>query len=181
MGFSVSVFGGSQPLPGDVAYTEAHRLGRLLGEKGFAVLTGGYMGTMEAVSRGASETGGKVVGVTCDEIEVFRPVGPNEWVQEEIRCKTLRERLGRLMDEADAVIALPGGVGTFTEIMLTWNHLLTGAIDPIPLILVGAGWKETISTFYRTQGAYIPDSHRRWISFGGNVDEAVKILCEAME
>ena len=89
----VTVFGGSEPRPGEPAYEEAFRLGRMIGQKGYTVLTGGYVGTMEAVSRGAAEAGGHVIGVTCDEIEAWRPVRPNAWVQEERRFPSLRQRL----------------------------------------------------------------------------------------
>jgi len=50
-------------------------------------------GTMEAVSRGAAEAGGHVIGVTCEDIEKWRPIGANAWVKEEWRKKTLTERL----------------------------------------------------------------------------------------
>jgi predicted Rossmann-fold nucleotide-binding protein len=72
----ISVFGGSSPKPGEAAYDQAYQLGKLIGEAGFTVLTGGYIGTMEAISRGTAEAGGKVVGVTCDQIEAWRPVAP---------------------------------------------------------------------------------------------------------
>ena len=61
---NVTVFGGAQPKEGTPAYEEARELGSLLAQRKHAVLTGGYMGTMEAVSRGASEAGGHVIGVT---------------------------------------------------------------------------------------------------------------------
>src|SRR5512133_1968718 len=111
----VSVFGVSQPREGDEAYTEAQALGRLLAERGHTVLTGGYIGTMEAVSRGANEAGGHVVGITCAEIERWRGVGANSWVKEERKFETLRQRLDGLIDGCDAAIALPGGPGTLTE------------------------------------------------------------------
>jgi hypothetical protein len=60
----ISVFGGSQPKEGDAAYLEGIELGKLLAERGHIVLTGGYIGVMEAVSRGAREAGGHVIGVT---------------------------------------------------------------------------------------------------------------------
>lgn len=66
---NIAVFGGSQPKEGDPAYAEAYELGSLLAQAGHTVLTGGYIGTMEAVSRGAAEAGGHVIGVTCEEIE----------------------------------------------------------------------------------------------------------------
>jgi predicted Rossmann-fold nucleotide-binding protein len=77
----VSVFGGSSSKPGDIDYENACKLGKYLGDAGYIVLTGGYIGTMEAVSRGVVENGGHTIGVTCDEIERWRPVGPNSWVQ----------------------------------------------------------------------------------------------------
>ena len=83
----ISVFGGSQTKEGDTAYVEARELGRLLAERGHTVLTGGYIGVMEAVSRGAREAGGHVIGVTCEDIEAWRPIKANSWVMEEIRKK----------------------------------------------------------------------------------------------
>ena len=68
----ITVFGGSQPLPGGDAYLEGQRLGRLIASNHWEVLTGGYVGAMEAVSRGAGEAGGHVIGVTCEEIENWR-------------------------------------------------------------------------------------------------------------
>ncbi|MBI1855311.1 MAG: LOG family protein [Chloroflexi bacterium] len=104
----VSVFGSSKPMPGEKAYADAAELGGLLAKRGHAVLTGGYMGTMEAVSRGAAEAGGHVIGVTCSDIEKWREVGANQWVREEIRKTTLTERLIGLIETCDAALALPG-------------------------------------------------------------------------
>ncbi len=171
---NVTVFGGSRPNERD--YQQALRLGQLLGQAGYAVLTGGYIGTMEAVSRGAAENGGHVIGVTCDEIERWRPVSPNLWVKEERRYATLRQRLFALIDGCDAAIALPGGPGTLTEIMLTWNQLLIGSIPPRPLILIGEGWQATIAQFYASLGEYTPETQRRWVSFAADADSAVKLL-----
>src|SRR3990172_5346318 len=120
----VSVFGGSQPKEGTPAYEEARSLGELLAQQGHTVLTGGYIGTMEAVSRGAAEAGGHVIGVTCEDIERWRPVRRNAWVMEEWRRKTLLERLRSLIDNCQAAFALPGGPGTLTEISLTWNLMV---------------------------------------------------------
>ncbi len=83
----VSVFGSSQPKEGSMAYAEAQELGKLLAQRGHIVLTGGYMGTMEAVSRGAAEAGGHVIGVTCEDIERLAPawcecVGQGRMAQE---------------------------------------------------------------------------------------------------
>ncbi len=70
----VSVFGGSQPKPRHSPMKKPTSLGKLLAKAGHTVMTGGYIGTMEAVSRGVSEAGGHVIGVTCGEIERWRDV-----------------------------------------------------------------------------------------------------------
>jgi uncharacterized protein (TIGR00725 family) len=172
----VAIFCSSHTQPGGPAYQQALRLGQLLAQAGHTVLTGGYIGSMEAVSRGAAEAGGRVIGVTCDEIERWRPVQANPWVQEEWRCATLRDRLSRLIDGCEAALALPGGPGTLTEIALTWNLLLTDAIPPRPLILIGPGWQTTFEAFWGALGEYVPPNQRRWLSFAADIDSAVQVL-----
>ncbi len=172
----VSVFGGSNPKPGSTAYQEAYELGKLLGSAGIAVLTGGYGGTMEATSRGASEAGGHVIGVTCDDIETYRPIGPNQWVAEEWRRKTLQSRVDALVENCDAAIALPGGVGTLLEICATWNRLVINSITPKPLILLGSGWQKTIETFFATQGDYVAMENREYIAFAPGPEAAFEIV-----
>jgi len=172
----VTVFGGSEPKPGEPAYLEALRLGQLLGAAGHTVLTGGYMGTMEAVSRGASKTGGHVIGVTCDEIEAWRRAGPNPWVQEELRYPTLRQRLYALIDLCDAALALPGGIGTLAEVAVTWSSLQTGAISSRPLILIGPGWQAVIEQFNHVFRSYVAERHRRLLTLAPSVEAAVEIL-----
>ena len=174
----VAVFGGTAPKPGDVPYEEAYLLGKLLASAGHTVINGGYIGTMEAVSRGAAEAGGFVIGITCDEIENYRPGKPNPWIHQEIHYPTLRQRLMGMIDNADAAIALPGGVGTLTEILTTWNHLLIGAINPRPLILVGSEWRKVIYTFLVEFGEYITPSQRKWVKFAANVDSAVQLVAD---
>lgn len=172
----VTVFGGSAPKPGEPAYQEAQRLGTLLGKAGYTVLTGGYIGTMEAVSRGAAEAGGNVIGVTCEEIEAWRSGGANAWVAEEMRFPSLRERLFALIDTCQAAIALPGGPGTLTEISLMWNQMITRSLSPRPLILVGPGWKAVFDGFFNYQGSYIPPSQRELIKFSPDVEDAFNCL-----
>lgn len=170
----VTVFGGSTPSA--QAYQEALQLGALLGRQGYTVLTGGYIGTMEAVSRGASEAGAHVVGVTCDEIENWRRVKPNAWVKEERRFPTMRQRLFALIESCDAALALPGGIGTLTEISLMWNLLLTEAIQPRPLVIIGEGWKALFDSFLEEFSEYVPPSQRRWAAFAHDNAAAVARL-----
>jgi uncharacterized protein (TIGR00730 family) len=173
---NISVFGGSQPKPGSLAYEEAQALGSLLAQRGHTVLTGGYIGTMEAVSRGASEAGGHVIGVTCGEIERWRDVVSNKWIKEEWRKQTLVERLQVLIRECDAAIALPGGPGTLTEISLMWNLMIVESMHRRPLVLVGDGWQSVFDQFLKALDIYIPDAQRELISFAKDVSTAVEIV-----
>ncbi len=172
----VSVFGGSQPVEGDPAYTQAYALGYGLARQGHTVLTGGYIGTMEAVSRGAAEAGGHVIGVTCAEIERWRPVGPNRWVKEEWRCEILIERLQRIIRASQAWIGLPGGPGTLTEIALTWNLMIIGSIPTRPLILIGDGWRRLFEQMFNDLGTYTPLSQRSLLRFAADEQAALEIL-----
>jgi uncharacterized protein (TIGR00730 family) len=172
----ITVFGGAQPKPEEEEYRQAMRLGALLGSAGFTVLTGGYIGTMEAVSRGAAENGGHVIGVTCEEIEAWRPLRANPWVQEEMRYKTLRQRLFALIENCDAAVVMPGGVGTLAEMAEMWSHLQTGIIPARPLILVGAGWQRVLDQFFKSLGAFVPIPNRQILSFAENVDQAFAML-----
>ena len=173
---NITVFGGSQPKPRSPAYKEAFKLGKLLAQAGHTVLTGGYIGTMEAVSRGANEAGGHVVGVTCEEIERWREVGANAWILEERRFATLQERLNELIRGCDVAIALPGGPGTLTEIALTWNLMIVASIPQKPLILIGDGWKAVFDEMFRSLGETTPPRQRKLLRFAPDVQSAISML-----
>jgi uncharacterized protein (TIGR00730 family) len=174
----ISVFGGSQPKEGSSAYAEARQLGALLAQGGHTVLTGGYIGTMEAVSRGAAEAGGHVIGVTCADIEHWRAIGPNAWVKEEWRKQTLLERLQALIENCDAAMALPGGPGTLTEISLMWNLMIIGALTRRPLILIGGGWQGVFDQVFASLGDYSPPAQRALLQFAQDGPAALGLLAD---
>ena len=176
---NVSVFGGAEPAEGSSAYEDARQLGRLLAEAGHTVLTGAYIGTMEAVSRGASEAGGHVIGVTCVEIEKWRGVTANRWVKDEWRKQSLLERLEALIRGCDAALALPGGAGTLTEISLMWNMMIIGALEKRPLILVGKGWSDVFSLFFQDLGTYSHTNQRGLLRFAPDISAAVEMLARS--
>lgn len=172
----VSIFGGSAPKPGTPAYEEARALGAALARAGWTVATGGYTGVMEAASRGACEAGGHVIGVTCSLIEEWKGLRANEWVIEEKRFATLRERLGHLVEFCDAAVALPGGIGTLSEVALTWSLLQTGEIKRKPLITVGLLWSSTLSAFLQHSGDYLRAGDDKLLVMARDVDDAVRAL-----
>ncbi|MEN6556331.1 MAG: LOG family protein [Anaerolineaceae bacterium] len=144
----IAVFGSARPVEGDALYEDARRLGALLAQQGHTLMTGGYCGLMEAVSRGAAEAGGSTIGVTCAEIERHRPGSANPWVQVNIRTQTLNQRLEVLTRQPDAMIALPGGIGTLTELSLALNLSVISANSAKPIVLLGPVWRAVLENFY---------------------------------
>jgi uncharacterized protein (TIGR00725 family) len=173
---NITIFGGSQPHSGSPSYLEAYELGKILADLGHTVLTGGYIGTMEAVSRGANEAGGHVIGVTCATIEAWRAVKPNAWVNEIRHFNTLLERINELILSCDAALALPGGPGTLTEIALTWNMMIIRAIPLKPLILIGPEWKAVLGLFHDSFKVYIPQNQSGLLQFAHDIQEAVWLI-----
>jgi uncharacterized protein (TIGR00730 family) len=172
----VAVFGGSNAHPGEKGYEQAVQLGAKLAKAGHVVMTGGYMGMMEAASKGAAEVGGHVIGVTCDEIESFRPINPNPWVKEEWRFSTLSERMMNLINRCDAAIALPGGVGTLAEITVLWNQVLIHAIPAKAMIIVGEGWKQTFDCLLKAQDSFIAPHDREMLTYALDINSALMLL-----
>jgi hypothetical protein len=142
----IAVFGSSTVRPGDPAYTLGLELGRAIAVAGADAMTGGYSGTMEAVSRGAHEAGGHVVGVT---VELFEARGPvNVWVRERVHTPDLYERLRYLVERADGFIVLPGSIGTLTELFLTWTLVSVGGRHAAPVVLLGPHWQEFVKVLH---------------------------------
>ncbi|MDH4120015.1 MAG: LOG family protein [Acidimicrobiia bacterium] len=151
----VSVFGSSTLDAAEPGYAEAVDLGAALARAGVWVATGGYGGTMEAVSKGAAGVGGHVIGVTAPAVFPGR-AGANGFVTEEIRAATIAERIGALIDRADAYIALPGSLGTATELVVAWNerYLAPASGAPVkPLVAVGPGWRTFVDWMSMAFGA----------------------------
>ncbi len=172
----ITVFGGSQAREGSDAYAEAEALGDLIARRGHTVLTGGYMGTMEAVSKGAALAGGHVIGVTCDEIEHWHGLSANAWVAEEWKQTTLIERLQLLIGSADTAMALPGGPGTLAEVALMWNLMIVGSLKSKRLILVGPAWKHVIESFFVNLGEFSPAAQRQLLEFAPTSERAAQLL-----
>ncbi|HLJ23356.1 MAG TPA: LOG family protein [Candidatus Acidoferrales bacterium] len=133
----ITVFGSSRPEEGHADYEEALDLGRALATAGFAVCTGGYGGVMEGVSRGASESGGRVLAVTS----TFFRSRANRWVQEESSVATWQERLFELVRLGDGYVACKGGTGTLVELAVVWEMLNKKAMEQRPFVVLGDFWQ----------------------------------------
>jgi uncharacterized protein (TIGR00725 family) len=174
----ISVFGGSAAAPGSPPYQQALELGRMLAEAGYDVQTGGYGGVMEAVSRGASESGARVIGLTSDQIEAWRPTPPNHWIDEELRFSSAHQRLFAMVDSCHAALALPGGIGTLAEIAVLWKHSVI--TSPKPFILIGPGWLSVMDSFVAAFPQEIPPASRALLSFAPDNTAALERLSEIL-
>jgi uncharacterized protein (TIGR00730 family) len=174
-GKQIALFGsGSAPADHPVL-AQAERLGRLLAEAGFTLVCGGYGGTMAAASRGARQAGGQAIGVTMD---LFSPrLQPNEWLTEEQRVSDFFPRLQRLT-AADGFVALRGGIGTLTEVALTWSLLQTGQIPPRPFVFVGEEWPRLFAAF-RAE-TFMGERDFALATVVDTVDQAVAVLQDAL-
>ncbi len=174
----VAVFGSARALAGDGDYEEGVRCGELLAAAGFTVTTGGYAGLMEAVSRGARSRGGTVIGVTAPSVFPDRP-GANEYVDDEHPAPHLLDRIHTLTSQSDAAIALPGSLGTLTELVAAWNLAFVArfsATTPKPVVVVGARWQQIVNDL-----SVLLAADRNLVTTVGTVEDAVEAVKERLD
>lgn len=169
-----TVFGSSRPRENDAEYGEARLLGRLLAEKGFAVCTGAYGGTMEAVSRGAKDGGGKTYGVTA---EAFAAAKTNAWVDVEVRVATWQERLFELIRLADGFVACKGGTGTLAELAVVWEMMNKAVMPAKPLVALGEFWQPIIKCVREVEAG--PEN--LWVEGNTRIVRSVATASEAAD
>lgn len=166
----VTIFGGSKCIDADVEYGQARRVGELLAKAGFTICTGGYLGVMEAASRGAHEAGGKVLGIVMNQFKHE----PNRFLTEKVATPHFYERLQRLITRSVGFIAIRGGMGTVTELSLVWNKIQTRIIEPRPLVLLGECWPPVIEVWKGSLA--VSDRDVQAIDFASSAEEAVEII-----
>jgi uncharacterized protein (TIGR00725 family) len=125
----------------------AFDVGRALGAAGFAVLNGGYDGTMKASSEGARSAGARTIGVTCPAVLRFRgeALQPNPFLDEVYETPTIVARIETMMRACGGYVFLEGGTGTLSELGLMWEHVNKGFISARPVVTVGEFWEPLVS------------------------------------
>ncbi len=166
----VTIFGGSRCDESCTEYEEARSVGRLLAEAGFTICTGGYLGVMEAASRGAREQGGRVLGIVMNQFKAE----PNRYLTDKVATPHFYERLQHLITRSVGFIAIRGGMGTVTELSLVWNKLQTGVIAPRPLVLLGACWPPVVEAW--RQNLAVSEGDLAWLDFAETPETAVSLI-----
>jgi uncharacterized protein (TIGR00730 family) len=176
VGPAITVFGSARTGPDDPVYELARSIGRRLADAGYAVITGGGPGTMEAANRGCREAGGLSVG--CN-IELPHEQGMNPYVDLGVEFRYFFARKVMFVKYADGFVILPGGFGTLDELFEALTLIQTGKVRHFPIVLVGraywAGLIDWIRGTLLANGA-IADGDIDLFSLTDDPDEVVDII-----
>lgn len=166
----ITIFGGSKCRSDSQEYRDAMEIGRRLAEAGFTICTGGYLGVMEAASKGAREAGGRVLGIVMNQFKSE----PNRFLTDKVATNHFYDRLQNLITRSVGFVAMRGGMGTVTEISLVWNKLQTGVLDRRPLVLVGDCWKKVVEAW--EENLAVSSSDVSFLDFAVSAEDAVSII-----
>jgi len=173
LGHAVSIFGSARTRPNDPMFTMTEEIATAMVGRGYAVITGGGPGTMEAANRGASMAGGISVGLG---IELPFEQGMNEWVDIGINFRYFFVRKTMFVKYAQGFIVLPGGLGTFDELFEAMTLAQTKKVTSFPIVLVGTDYWSGLLDWLRNTvmaGGKIGQDDLDGIHLTDSVDEAV--------
>lgn len=176
---AVSVFGSARSKPDSSECRLAQELGAALARAGYAVITGGGPGVMEAANRGATEAGGLSVGLG---IELPFEQGINEWVDLAIDFRYFFARKTMFVKYAQAFVVLPGGFGTLDELFESLTLVQTGKVTRFPVVLMGVDyWQGLLDWLRGTLGAQgkIGPNDLDLLCVTDDVAEAVRHIMDA--
>ena len=179
LGPAVSVFGSARTPAEHPEYEQARQLGAALAQAGYAVITGGGPGTMEAVNRGASEAGGTSVGLG---IELPFEQRLNDWVDIGLNFRYFFARKTMFVKYAQAFVILPGGFGTLDELFEALTLVQTRKVTRFPVILFGERYWSGLLDWIRDTvlpEAKIGAADLELIRVTSDVEEVVSIIAEA--
>ena len=137
LGPAISVFGSARTRPDDPTYQMAVEVGVGLARAGYAVITGGGPGMMEAANRGCHEAGGISVGLG---IELPHEQGMNDYVDLGVNFRYFFARKTMFLKYSDGFVVMPGGMGTLDELFEAVTLVQTGKVSTFPIVLVGSGY-----------------------------------------
>ena len=179
LGRAVSVFGSARTAAGTPEYQDAERLGAALAKAGYAVITGGGPGSMEAANRGASQADGVSVGLG---IELPFEQRLNDWVDLGLTFRYFFARKTMFVKYAQAFVIMPGGFGTLDELFEALTLVQTRKVTRFPVILFGTEYWSGLLEWMRATllpEAKIGTADLDLIHLTSSVDEAVSIIVEA--
>jgi len=181
LGPAIAVFGSARTTPEDPYFAKAEELGGKLVDAGFAVITGGGPGTMEAANKGASDADGVSVGLG---IELPFESGLNPYVDKGINFRYFFARKTMFVKYSQGFAVLPGGLGTFDELFEALTLVQTQKVTSFPVALVGVDyWKGLLAWLRETVLAdgKISEADLGMLTLTDDIDEVVKMMVEARD
>ena len=181
LGSAIAVFGSARTTPDEPSYAQAEEVGRRLVEAGFAVVTGGGPGAMEAANKGASEAGGTSVGLG---IELPFESGLNDWVDVGINFRYFFVRKTMFVKYAQGYVVLPGGVGTLDELFEAMTLVQTQKVTQFPIVLLGTAYWSGLLEWMRgtlLEQGKIKQSDLDMLILTDDVEEAVRLMVQARD
>jgi uncharacterized protein (TIGR00730 family) len=181
LGRAVSVFGSARTLPDDPVYAKGMELGAALARAGWAVITGGGPGAMEAVNRGASEARGTSIGLG---IELPFEQKLNDWVDIGIEFRYFFARKTMFVKYAQAFVILPGGYGTLDELFEALVLVQTHKVNEFPVLLLGSDYWGGLVAWLRETAlghAMISAGDLDLLHVTDDIEEVVRIIDAADE
>jgi uncharacterized protein (TIGR00730 family) len=181
LGPAIACFGSARTKPDDPVYAMGEETGRKLSGAGFAVITGGGPGTMEAVNKGASEAGGTSVGLG---IELPFESGLNQWVDVGINFRYFFARKTMFVKYSQGFVVLPGGLGTLDELFEALTLVQTQKVTSFPLVLLGCDYWQGMINWLRERALLhgtISQSDIDMLHLTDDVDEAVELMVRARD
>jgi hypothetical protein len=179
LGPAVSVFGSARTLPDSPEYALAREVARHLVEAGYAVITGGGPGAMEAANRGAVDAGGVSVGLG---IELPFEQRMNDWVDIGVNFRYFFARKTMFVKYARGFIVLPGGFGTLDELFEALTLVQTQKVTQFPVVLVGTAYWSGLIDWIRgalLEGGKISPADLELVDVTDDPAEAVRIVRDA--
>lgn len=137
----ITAFGSSRIAEHEAVFADVECLSTRLAEQGYDGMTGGHQGMMAAFSRGIRTGGGHVRGITLERF----PTPPGNTLSEETRAHDFFDRMQTLIEDANAYLVLPGGLGTLAELAMTWDLLAIRVLEPRPIIVYGEMWQPLLN------------------------------------
>jgi len=181
LGPAISVFGSARTPAGDPLYALAEKLGARLAESGFAVITGGGPGAMEAANKGAVSVGGTSVGLG---IELPWETDVNDYVNLPLNFRYFFVRKTMFVKYAQGYVVLPGGVGTMDELFEALTLAQTGKVTQFPIVLMGVRhWEGLVAWMRDTMlvDKRINESDLDMLTLTDDVEEAVELMVKARD
>ncbi|MFN2518550.1 MAG: TIGR00730 family Rossman fold protein [Jatrophihabitantaceae bacterium] len=178
---AVSVFGSARTLPDHPDYAAGVTLGAALAKAGFAVITGGGPGAMEAVNRGASEAGGVSVGLG---IELPFEQKLNDWVDLGVNFRYFFARKTMFVKYAQAFVIMPGGFGTLDEMFEALTLVQTHKVTRFPVILYGTRYWQGLVDWIRDSvlaEGKVGEPDLNLLSVTDDIDEIVALVVASAE